>query len=127
MTSLVLVGDKQVEVKPFIDERKDIAACGTLLVCVEKVVQTDAICADRVSVHIAMWVEDHSFVRTPVRRFVGAAVHMHKGKDGRVRQLCGSDIAPILHSRTKKVHVQLQRAPSRVEKKMVVAPKSKLM
>jgi hypothetical protein len=124
----VLVSDKPVEFKPLMDERKNIATCST--VCVDKGVQTDDSCADRVShdsVHMATRVEDRSIVRTPVRRFVGAAVCMHKGKDERVRQLCGLGIAPILQGRTKKVHVQQQRAPSRVDKKMVVAPKSKLM
>jgi hypothetical protein len=76
--------------------------------------------------HMATRVEDR-FVRTHVRHFVGAAVHLHKGKDGRVHQLCGPTIGPILQGRTKKVHVQQQRAPSRVEKKMVVAPTFKLM
>jgi hypothetical protein len=60
---------------------------------------------------MAQRVEDCSFVRTPVRHFVGAAVCMHKCKDGSVRQLCGLGIAPILQGHTKKVHVQQQRAP----------------
>jgi hypothetical protein len=124
---VVLLGDKPVEVKPLLVEKKDILACGTLPVCVDKGVQTDASCADRVSVQMAKRVEDRSFVRTPLRHFVGAAVCMHKGKDGHVRQLCGPGIAPILQDHTKKVHVQQQRAPSRVEKKKVVAPKSRLM
>jgi hypothetical protein len=71
-------------------------------------------------------VISHSFVRTPRRRFVGAAVRVHTGKDGRVRQLCGPGIT-TLQGRAKKVHVQPQRAPSRVEKKKVVTPKCKLM
>jgi hypothetical protein len=123
---VVLVSDKSGEVKLLIDERKDIAACVTPAVCVDIGVQTEHSCADRVSVHMVSRVDDRCFVRTPVRRFVGAAVHMHKGKDGRVRQLCGPGITHILQGRTKKVHVQQHRARLRVEKK-VVAPKSKLM
>jgi hypothetical protein len=51
---------------------------------------------------------------------------VHTGKDGRVRQLCGLGIT-TLQGHAKKVHVQLQRAPSRVEKKKVVTLKCKLM
>jgi hypothetical protein len=87
---VVLVSDKPVEVKPLLDERKNIAACS--IVCVDKGVQTDAPCADRVSVQMPQGVEDRSFVRLPVRHFVGAAVRMHKGKDGHVRLLCGPGI-----------------------------------
>jgi NAD kinase len=47
---VVLVSDKPVEVKPLLDERKNIAACS--IVCVDKGVQTDAPCVDRVSVQI---------------------------------------------------------------------------
>jgi hypothetical protein len=47
---VVLVGDKTVEVKPLLDERRNIAACS--IVCVDKGVQTDAPCADRVSVQM---------------------------------------------------------------------------
>jgi hypothetical protein len=93
---VVLVGDKPVEVKPLIDEWKNIAAGGTFPVCVEKGVQTNDSCVDHVSMHMATWVQDHSFVSKPVRHFVGAAMRMHKGKDGHVHQLCGSGIAPIL-------------------------------
>jgi len=123
---VVLVSDKPVEVKPLIDERKEIAACDTLSVCVDKGVQTDDSGDVRDSVHMATRFDDCSFVRTPLRRFVGVAVRVHKGKDGRVRQLCGPGIT-TLQGRTEKVHVQQQRAPSRVDKKKVVAPKSKLM
>jgi hypothetical protein len=122
---IVLVGDKSVEVKPLSAERKDIAAC--FPVCVDKGVQTNAIWADHVSMHMATRVEDRCFVRTPMRHFIGAVMRMHKGNDGRVRQLCSPGIAPILKGRRKKVHVQQQMAPSRVEKKMVVVPKSKLI
>jgi hypothetical protein len=73
---VVLVSDKPIEVKPLLDERKNIAACS--IVCVDKCVQTDAPCADRVSVQIPQRVEDNSFVRTHVRHFVEAAVRMHK-------------------------------------------------
>ena len=88
-------------------------------------VQTDDGGVDRVPVHMVPRVVSHSYVSTPVRRCVGAAVRMHKVKDGRVRQLCGPGIT-ILQGRAKKIHVP-QRAPSRFEKKKVVAPKSKLM
>jgi hypothetical protein len=80
---VVLVSDKPVEVKTLIDETKNIAAYS--IVCLDKGVQTDAPCADRVSVKMPQRVEDPSFVRTTVRRFVGAAVRMHKGKDGVAR------------------------------------------
>jgi hypothetical protein len=75
---VVLVGDKPVEVMPLLDGRKNIAACS--IVCVDKGVQTDAPCADRVSVQMPQRVEDRSFVRTPVRRFVGAVIsHKYRG------------------------------------------------
>jgi hypothetical protein len=122
---IVLVGDKPVEVKPLVDERKNIATCS--IVCIDKGVQTDAPCADRVSVQMPQWVEDRSFVRTPVRRFVGAAVRMHKGKDGYVRQLCGPGITPLLQGRAMQVHVQQHKVPRRVERKKVEVPKYKLI
>src|SRR3954470_22276056 len=122
----VLVSDKPVEVKPLIGERKEIAACDTPSVCVDKGVQTDDSGAVRDSMHMAMTFDDRSFVRTPLQRFVGVAVRVHKGKDGRVRQLCGPGIT-TLQGRPKKAHVSPQRAPSRVEKKKVVAPKSKFI
>src|SRR3954468_18361936 len=122
---VVLVSDKPVEVKPLIGEKKEIAACDTPSVCVDKGVQTDD--GDvRDSVHMATRFDDRYFVRTPLPRFVGVVVRMHKGKDGRVRQLCGPGIT-TLQGRPKKVHVPQQRAPSSVEKKKVVAPKSKLI
>jgi hypothetical protein len=77
---VVFVSDKPVKVKPLIDESKGIATCVILPICVEKGVQTDDSCVDRISVHMVTHVEDHSFVRTPMRHFVGAAVRMHKGK-----------------------------------------------
>jgi hypothetical protein len=122
---VVLVGDKPVEVKPLLDGRKNIASCS--IVCVDKGVQTDAPCADRVLVQMPQRVEDRSFVRTPVRRFVGAAVHMYKGKDGHVRQLCGPGITHLLSGRAKQVHVQQHKVPTRVEKKKVEAPKYKFI
>ena len=86
---VVLVGDKTVEDKPLIAERKDNAAC--VPVCVDTSVQTDDVSADHVTVHVIRRGDQSSFVSTPVRRSVGAAVRMHKGKDGRVRQLCRSE------------------------------------
>jgi hypothetical protein len=47
---VVLVGDKPVEAKPLLDERKDIAAC--CIVCVDKGIQIDAPCVDRVLVQM---------------------------------------------------------------------------
>jgi hypothetical protein len=86
---VVLVSDKPVEVKPHIDDGKDMSACVLcvpLPVRVDMGVQTDDGGADRVSVHMVPRVVSHSFVRTPPKCFVGAAVRVHKGKDGRVRQ-----------------------------------------
>ena len=77
--------------------------------------------------HVVPRGEEYRFVRTPVRRFVGAAVRMHKGKDGHVRQLCGPGITHLLQGRAKQVHVRQQRVPARVEKKRVVAPMSRLV
>ena len=95
----VLVSDKPVEVQPLADERKDVAACVTKPVCVDTGVQTDDICADHVPVHVVPRGDKRSFVSTPVRRVVGAAVRMHKGKDGHVRQLCGPGITHLLQGR----------------------------
>ena len=121
---VVLVGDKPVEGKPLIDERKDIAAC--VPVRVDMGVQTDDGGADSVPVHMVSRIVSHSFVRTPRRCFVGAALRVHKGKDGRVRQLCGPGIT-TLQGRAKQIHVQRHEVPARVEKKKMVAPRSKLM
>jgi hypothetical protein len=95
---VVLVSDKPVEVKPHIDEGKDMSACVQcvpLPVRVDMAVQTDADGADLVLVHMVPRVVSHSFVRTPRKRFVEAAVRMHKGKDGRVHQLCGLGITTL--------------------------------
>jgi hypothetical protein len=81
---VVLVSDKPVEVKPLIDEGKDMSACVPLPVRVDMGVPTDDGGADCVPVHMVLRVVIHSFV-TPRKRFVGAAVCVHKGKDGRVR------------------------------------------
>jgi hypothetical protein len=104
---VVLVSDKPVEVKPHIDEGKDMSACVPcvpLLVRVDMGVQTNDGGADHVPVHMVPRVVSHSFVRTPQRRFVGAAVRVHTGKDGRVHQLCGPGIT-TLQGRAKQVHV----------------------
>jgi len=120
---VVLVSDKPVEVQPLTDERKDVAACVTKPVCVDTGVQTDDSCADHVPVHVLPRGDKRSFVNTPVRRVVGAAVRMHKGKDGHVRQLCGPGITHLLQGRAKQVHVQQQRVPAKVDKKKkMVAP-----
>jgi hypothetical protein len=72
-------------------------------------------------------VEDHSFVRTSVQRFVGVAVRMHKGKDGHVRQLCGPGITHLLLGHGKHVHVQQCKVLARVEDKKVKVPKYKFI
>jgi hypothetical protein len=123
---VVLVSDKPVEVKPHIDEGKDMSACVPLPVHVDMGVQTDDGGDDRVPVHTVLRVVSHSFVRTPQRRVVGAAVRVHKGKDGNVRQLCGPGIT-TLHGRTKQVHVQQRKVLARIEMKKVEAPKYKFI
>ncbi|KAK1641709.1 hypothetical protein QYE76_059514 [Lolium multiflorum] len=47
----VLVGDKPDEASPIVDA--DVAACATVPVCVDASIQTDDVCADGVSVHMA--------------------------------------------------------------------------
>jgi hypothetical protein len=89
-------------------------------------VQTDDGGADRVLVHTVPQVVSHSFVRTPQKRFVGAMVCVHKGKDGHVRQLCGPGIT-TLQGRAKQVHVQQRKVPARIEKKKVEAHKYKFI
>jgi hypothetical protein len=106
-TLVVLISDKPVEVKPHIDEGKDMSACVPcvpLPVHVDVGVQTNDGGANRVPVHMVPRVVRHSFVRTPRRPFVGAAVRVHICKDGCVRQLCGPGIT-TLQGRAKKVHV----------------------
>jgi hypothetical protein len=124
---VVLVSDNPVEVKPLVDEGKDISACVPLPVHVDMGVQTDDGDADRVPVHMVPWVVSHNFVRTPMRHFVGAAVRMYKGKDGHVHQLCGLGITHILLVHAQQVHVQQRKVPARVEKKKVEALKYKLI
>jgi hypothetical protein len=123
---VVLVSDKPVEVKPHIDEGKDMSACVPLPVHVNMGVQTDDGGADCVPVHTVVRVVSHSFARTPRRRFVGPAVHVHIGKDGCVRQLCGPGIT-TLQGRAKQVHVQQRKVPARIEKKKVEAPRYKFI
>jgi hypothetical protein len=89
-------------------------------------VQTNDGGANHVPVYTVPRVVSHSFVRIPRRRFVGAAVHVHTGKDGRVHQLCGPGIT-ALQGHAKQVHVQQRKVPSRIEKKKVEAPKSKFI
>jgi hypothetical protein len=93
---VVLVSDKPIEVKPLIDEKKDIP------VCVSTGGQTNDSCADTVPVHMVPWAYDHRhYVSAPVRHFVGAAVRMHTSKDGCVHQLCGLGITHLLLGRAK--------------------------
>ena len=121
----VLVSDTPVEVQSLTTQMEDIAAC--VPVCVDKGVQTIDDCVDPVLVHVVPKVDDHSYVSSHVRSLVGTAVRMHKGRDGRVRQLCGPGIT-ILQEHTKNVHVQRYKIPARREKKReMVAPKSKLV
>jgi hypothetical protein len=90
-------------------------------------VQTDDDGVDCVLLHMVSRVVSRIFFRTPQKHFVGAVVRVYKGKDGRVRQLCGPGIT-TLQGRAQKVHVQQQRAPSRVaKKKKVEAPKYKFI
>jgi hypothetical protein len=110
---VVLVSDNPVEVKPHIDEGKDMSACVPLPVRVAMGVQTDDDGADRVRVHMVPRVVSQSFVRPPQKSFVGTAVHVHKGKDGRVCQLCGPGIT-TLQGRAKHVHVQQCKVPARI-------------
>jgi hypothetical protein len=126
---VVLVSDKPVEVKPHIDEGKDMSACVLcvpLLVHVDMGVQTDDGGADRVPIHMVPRVVSDSFARTPRRRFVGPAVRVHIGKDGRVCQLCGPGIT-TLQGRAKQVHVQQRKVPARIENKKVEAPRYKFI
>jgi hypothetical protein len=126
---VVLVSDMPVEVKPHIDEGKDMSACVpcvSLPVRVDMGVQTDDGGADRVLVHMVPRVVSHIFVRTPQKRFVGAAVCVHKGKDGHVHQLCGPGIS-TLQGRAKKVHVPQHKVPTSIEKKKVEPPKYKFI
>jgi hypothetical protein len=51
-----------------------------------------------------------------------AIVRMHRGKDGRVRHLCGPCITHLVQG-----HVQQHKGPSRVDRKKMLAPKSKFM
>jgi hypothetical protein len=126
---VVLVSDKSIEVKPLIDDGNDMSACVTcvpLPVRVDMGIQTDDGGADRVPVHLVPRVVSHRFVRTPRRCFVGAAVRVHTGKDGRICQLCGPGIT-TLQDRAKKVHVQQRKVPARIEKKKVEAPPYKFI
>jgi hypothetical protein len=126
---VVLVSDKPVEVKPHIDEGKDMSTripCVPLPVRVDMGIQTDNSGVDRVPVHMVPRVVGHNFVRTPQKCFVGAAVRVHKGKDGRVRQLCGPGIT-TLQGHAKQVRVQQHKVPARFEKKKVEAPKYKFI
>jgi hypothetical protein len=78
-------------------------------------------------VHVVPRGEEYHFFSTPVRCFARAAVRMHKGKDGHVRQLCGPGITHLLQGRAKQVHVRQQRVPARIERKRVVAPMFRLV
>ena len=87
-----------------------------LLVCVDKCVQTDDVRDVRVSMHVEARLLDRKCVRSALRN-IGAAVPMHKGKDGHVRQLCGPGIAPVVRGRAPKVRLRVCEAPISVVKK----------
>ncbi|KAK1644469.1 hypothetical protein QYE76_062274 [Lolium multiflorum] len=90
----VLVGDKPDEANPIVDD--DVAACATVPVCVDASIQTDDVCADSVSVHMAQMRvggvggervngdsgQRHYRARGTAVKF-SATPRMHRGKDGR--------------------------------------------
>jgi hypothetical protein len=92
----IFVGDKPVEVKPIVDE--DVVACATVSVCVDASIQTDDICVDGVSVHMAQMRvrgvggecvrgdsgQRHYRARSTAVQF-SATPRMYRGNDGRVR------------------------------------------
>ncbi|KAK1595676.1 hypothetical protein QYE76_018378 [Lolium multiflorum] len=128
----VLVGDKPDEATLVVDV--DVAACATVPVCVDASMQTDDVCADGVSVHMAQMRvggvggervsgdsgQRHYRARSTVQ--FSATPRMHRGKDGRVRHLCGPGITHLVQG-----HVQRHRGPSKPRKKKELAPKSKLI
>ena len=70
------------------EEREDDAACHRRSGCINKGIQTDDIRDDRASVQREARLVD--------RKHDGSIACLHKGTDGRVRILCGPDVAPIL-------------------------------
>ncbi|KAK1609849.1 hypothetical protein QYE76_033522 [Lolium multiflorum] len=128
----VLVGDKPDEATLVVDV--DVAACATVPVCVDASMQTDDVCADDVPVHMAQMRvggvggervsgdsgQRHYRARSTVQ--FSATPRMHRGKDGRVRHLCGPGITHLVQG-----HVQRHRGPSKPRKKKELAPKSKLI
>ena len=62
----------------------------------------------------------HYHARSTVQ--FSATPRMHRGKDGRVRHLCGPGITHLVQG-----HVQRHKGPSKPRKKKELAPKSKLM
>jgi hypothetical protein len=129
----VLVGDKPDEATLVVDV--DVAACATVPVCVDASIQTDDICADDTSVHVAQMRvggvggervsgdsgQRHYRARSTAVQF-SATPRMHRGKDGRVRHLCGPGITHLVQG-----HVQRHKGPSKPRKKKELAPKSKFM
>lgn len=129
----VFVGDKPDEATLFVDV--DVTACATVPVCVDASIQTDTVCADGVSVHMAQMRvggvggervsgdsgQRHYRARSTVVQF-SATPRMHRGKDGRVRHLCGPGITHLVQG-----HVQRYRGPSKPRKRKVLVSKSKLM
>ncbi|KAK1648726.1 hypothetical protein QYE76_066531 [Lolium multiflorum] len=125
----VLVGDKPDEATLLVDE--DVAACATVPVCVDASIQTDDVCADDVSVHVAQMRvggvggervsgdsgQRHYRARSTAVQFT-ATPRMHRGKDGRVRHQCGPGITHLVQG-----HVQRHKGPSKPHKKKELAPK----
>ncbi|KAK1605601.1 hypothetical protein QYE76_029274 [Lolium multiflorum] len=128
----VLVGDKPDVATLVVDV--DVAACATVPVCVHASIHTIDICADDTSVHVAQMRvggvggervigdggQRHYHARNTVQ--FSATPRMHRGKDGRVRHLCGPGITHLVQG-----HVQRNKVPSKPRKKKELAPKSKLM
>ncbi|KAK1681177.1 hypothetical protein QYE76_042025 [Lolium multiflorum] len=129
----VLVGDKPDEATLVVDV--DVAACATVPVCVDASIQTDDVCADDISVHVAQMRvggvggervsgdsgQRHYRARSTAVQF-SATPRMHRGKDGRVRHLCGPGITHLVQG-----HVQRHKGPSKPRKKKELAPKYKLI
>ena len=104
-------------------------------ICVDASIQTDDVCADGVSVHMAQMRvggvggervsgdsgQRHYRARSTAVQF-SATPRMHRGKDGRVRHLCGPGITHLVQG-----HVQRHKGPSKPRKKKELAPKSKFI
>lgn len=93
------VVDKPVDGKPLNEEKKDDAVYATFSTCIDKGIQTDDVHdepTDRVSFQKKARVVDD-------RRNEAKIVRWNKGKDGRIRMVCGPDIALVSQDYKKKV------------------------